>query len=300
MHALELKDAFDRGNLETARRHAEHLGNLIEGRAGSSYGDLDRDGATEDPGDGTGMLTYLVDVAGAASGDEFLELLREVRTDVEQVRTHALFVIAAQDVAPAEKLGADALALARASSRGIGTIDTKAQEAGIQARPLARPDVPGVVEETDAVTVVADQFQFIAPTMTIEKGSTVVWVNKEAPKHTAAADDGRFNSGGLSQGDTFSFTFEESGAFSYYCRFHGDKGGVGMAGTIVVNTKAVDACRRSHTRRCGKPGIRPRSSSDYPERGLPGRVKRRCTSPRPHSPLERSPPGRAPWKSHMG
>ena len=31
-----------------------------------------------------------------------------------------------------------------------------------------------------------------------------------------------------------TFAFNETGTFPYYCRFHGDNGGVGMAGTIIV------------------------------------------------------------------
>ena len=31
-----------------------------------------------------------------------------------------------------------------------------------------------------------------------------------------------------------AFTFNETGTFRYYCKFHGDNGDVGMAGTIIV------------------------------------------------------------------
>ena len=70
--------------------------------------------------------------------------------------------------------------------------------------------------------------------MTIKKGQTVVWVNNESPKHTATSDAGVFKSGALSRDDSFTFTFNETGEFPYYCRFHGDKGDVGMAGKIIV------------------------------------------------------------------
>jgi plastocyanin len=38
----------------------------------------------------------------------------------------------------------------------------------------------------------------------------------------------------LSVGESYSFTFNETGTFAYYCKFHGDAGGVGMVGQIKV------------------------------------------------------------------
>jgi plastocyanin len=54
-------------------------------------------------------------------------------------------------------------------------------------------------------------------------------------QHTITADDGSFDSGILNPGDTFSLTFDTPGTSAYYCQIHGGPGGVGMAGTIVVN-----------------------------------------------------------------
>ena len=46
----------------------------------------------------------------------------------------------------------------------------------------------------------------------------------------SSADDGSFNSGNLDKGATFSHTFDKAGTFAYYCKYHGSKGGTGMAG----------------------------------------------------------------------
>jgi plastocyanin len=70
--------------------------------------------------------------------------------------------------------------------------------------------------------------------LTIPTGATVVWINEERPKHTATADDGRFDSGDQRLGDSYAYTFNEPGIYPYFCRYHGDVGGVGMAGVIVV------------------------------------------------------------------
>jgi plastocyanin len=52
--------------------------------------------------------------------------------------------------------------------------------------------------------------------------------------HTVTADDGSFDSGTLSSGKSFSYTFNTAGDFPYHCTFHGGPGGEGMAGTVTV------------------------------------------------------------------
>ena len=46
---------------------------------------------------------------------------------------------------------------------------------------------------------------------------------------TVTADGGLFNSGNLSSGQSFSFTFMSRGSFSYHCRIHPS-----MTGTVSV------------------------------------------------------------------
>ena len=57
-HSGFLEDALD-DNLDEARRHAEHIINVIEGKTGQHFGDLDGDGMAQDPGDGFGVRPYL-------------------------------------------------------------------------------------------------------------------------------------------------------------------------------------------------------------------------------------------------
>jgi plastocyanin len=54
-------------------------------------------------------------------------------------------------------------------------------------------------------------------------------LNDDSAPHTATARDNSFESGSLSKGDTFSYTFEQRGIIEYYCRFHPS-----MTGKIVV------------------------------------------------------------------
>ena len=79
IHAVELQGAMERRNLVTSKRHAEHLLNLIEGRGGEFYGDSDQSGTIEDPGDGTGLLNYLLDIESVIKEQEIGKLAFEIR-----------------------------------------------------------------------------------------------------------------------------------------------------------------------------------------------------------------------------
>ncbi len=235
VHAAELERAISRSNLESARRHAEHLVLLIEGRNGINYGDIDGDGTIEDPGDGTGLVAYLLDVGDATSDSTLASLVETASALAVEVNANALRVFESSDLLSMGGLGADSVAKAkRVGEELIAQIETRAAEEGIEAMTIVAPVVPGTKDEPSTVNVVIDKFVYTGRDVTIGEGWTVVWVNNEAPKHTVTSDNDLFKSGSMSKGDTFTFTFDEVGKFPYFCRFHGDKGNVGMAGSITV------------------------------------------------------------------
>ena len=53
-------------------------------------------------------------------------------------------------------------------------------------------------------------------------------------QHTVTSDTNVFSSGTLNTGNTFSQIFSTPGTFPYFCAFHGQAGGSGMSGTIIV------------------------------------------------------------------
>ncbi|HEY1407493.1 MAG TPA: hypothetical protein VF434_01050, partial [Promineifilum sp.] len=57
-------------------------------------------------------------------------------------------------------------------------------------------------------------FQFTPFRLTVRVGDTVVWTQGGSATHTVSADDGSFDSGNLSNGEEFSFTFSEAGTFA--------------------------------------------------------------------------------------
>ncbi|MFA5967275.1 MAG: PQQ-dependent sugar dehydrogenase [Patescibacteria group bacterium] len=71
-------------------------------------------------------------------------------------------------------------------------------------------------------------FAFSPATLTIPVGTKVTWKNEDAMLHTVTSQ-GNFDSGNLTQGKEFSFTFNTKGTFSYICTLHPF-----MKGKIVV------------------------------------------------------------------
>jgi plastocyanin len=77
--------------------------------------------------------------------------------------------------------------------------------------------------------------QFEPGDLTINAGETVTWTNDEAVPHDVdgSGPGGDFSSGpegGMNEGDTYDFTFDEPGTYDYVCRVHAP----GMAGTVTV------------------------------------------------------------------
>ncbi len=98
----------------------------------------------------------------------------------------------------------------------------------------------GPVGGPTTITIDATGFKFVPAEVTIPVGSTIVWTNKDAAKHSVTADDGSFDSGTMEQGATFSRKFDTVGTIGYFCKFHGSAG-QGMFGKIQVVAAAAGA-----------------------------------------------------------
>jgi plastocyanin len=72
-------------------------------------------------------------------------------------------------------------------------------------------------------------FSFQPATLETDAGATVRWENQDGAAHTVTSSDGTFDSGRLSSGDSFEFTFGTAGTFAYACAIHPS-----MVGTVVV------------------------------------------------------------------
>jgi plastocyanin len=69
----------------------------------------------------------------------------------------------------------------------------------------------------------------------IPKGGSVEWLMVGDNPHNVVASDGNWESDPvMERGDRYTRTFTEAGVYSYFCTFHGDAEGGGMAGYVVV------------------------------------------------------------------
>ena len=79
------------------------------------------------------------------------------------------------------------------------------------------------------VDVTIAGFAFSPAELTIKVGTTIKWTNQDSAAHNITADDSSWGSSSLAQGDSFSFTFSNSGTFAYHCGVHPN-----MKATITV------------------------------------------------------------------
>jgi plastocyanin len=86
----------------------------------------------------------------------------------------------------------------------------------------------------DATTADIIQFGFEPAALQVAAGTTVTWTNHDAIIHSVTsgspdAPEGAFDSGFFDQDGTFSFTFTDSGDYTYFCMRHNF-----MRGTVSV------------------------------------------------------------------
>ncbi len=101
----------------------------------------------------------------------------------------------------------------------------------ISSRPTPTVSVspsktPTPTHSLQSVTIV--NFAYNQQIITVKKGDTVTWTNKDSAPHTVTGDGG-LSSPMLSLNATYSFTFNNVGTFNYHCTVHPT-----MTGTVIV------------------------------------------------------------------
>ncbi|MBI4187808.1 MAG: cupredoxin domain-containing protein [Chloroflexi bacterium] len=113
-----------------------------------------------------------------------------------------------------------------------GTITVLGSSSAPPPAPLpvsvSTPNPAPLPSPSPSAMSIGDNF-FTPGSSSIAAGTTVTWTNAGQKPHTVTSDDGLFDSGMLSPGQSFSFSFQSPGSYSYHCIFHN-----GQAGTITV------------------------------------------------------------------
>jgi plastocyanin len=94
-------------------------------------------------------------------------------------------------------------------------------------RDGGQPEAPEKPIETARVEI--RNFAFQPATIRVKVGTTVTWTQQDSIPHTVTSRTGLFDSGSLSLGETFEYTFDELGTYEYYCTIHPS-----MTGRVIV------------------------------------------------------------------
>ena len=90
------------------------------------------------------------------------------------------------------------------------------------------PAAPEPPAGTEVYTINMTDDTFTPYTLTINHGEAVTWRNMDNVFHTVTANGGQFNSS-VSDGESYTYTFDTPGYYAYHCEVH-----LAMRGVIVV------------------------------------------------------------------
>jgi plastocyanin len=88
---------------------------------------------------------------------------------------------------------------------------------------------PTSTPSSEQATVNISGLAFVPQTLRVTTGTRVTWTNNDSVDHTITSNDNLFESGTISRGATFNFTFAQRGTFEYHCKIHPS-----MTGKIIV------------------------------------------------------------------
>lgn len=98
--------------------------------------------------------------------------------------------------------------------------------------------------ESATASVAIPGFEFSPIRIGIDPGTTVEWTNQDSAGHNVVSDQfhekavaWEFESATLSQGESTSYTFEESGVYEYFCSIHGAET---MSGAVLVGDVSLE------------------------------------------------------------
>jgi plastocyanin len=98
-------------------------------------------------------------------------------------------------------------------------------------------------------TVTIQNASFVPASMNVTVGTTVVWINKANATQDVVSDNGLFNSGNLSNGMSYNYTFNQSGTYPYHSSINPS-----MTGTIIVSSSSNSSSNSSGS--SGSSGIK--------------------------------------------
>ena len=84
-------------------------------------------------------------------------------------------------------------------------------------------------KQTTSNTVAIQNHAYHPSTLHVPVGTTVTWTNKDPDIQNVVSDNRIFESGNLANGQSYNYTFNQTGSYHYHSTIH-----TSMNGTIVV------------------------------------------------------------------
>lgn len=81
------------------------------------------------------------------------------------------------------------------------------------------PVTPGTAV-TGVTNLTIQNFTYQPSTVQVRVGSTLTWTNQDRAPHSVTFENGMADSGLLSQGQSFGYTFRTPGTYQYSCSIH--------------------------------------------------------------------------------
>ena len=99
-----------------------------------------------------------------------------------------------------------------ALTRGVGAILASGNLV------LAAVSFAGTMPATLRIDI--SKFAFEPMEVTVVPGTKIIWTNKDETPHTVTDEDRMFTSKAMDTDDTYEYTFNRAGDFTYYCTVH--------------------------------------------------------------------------------
>lgn len=106
----------------------------------------------------------------------------------------------------------------RESSSGLSDMKGSGSSPSGNDTPVSSTDV-----QEGRVAIDIDNFKFMPAQITVKKGTTVTWTNRDTARHDVTPvenSDGAPRSELMGQNESYSHTFDTIGTFAYYCSPH--------------------------------------------------------------------------------
>ena len=111
------------------------------------------------------------------------------------------------------------------------SVQNLTQEVQVEAdsdSAVEQQEVEIVEGGSSTASIIISNLRFNPLTITVDKGTTVIWVNQDVEKHTVTSE-GNFDSGVLVTGAEFAHTFDKEGVFEFNCELNPE-----MQGAVIV------------------------------------------------------------------